>query len=144
MSDVHVDISDDLVNGIFDVLDGNVIYDDTTYPVYKSIPKVPAPVYVWITEVMHDEDGTKDSFMYNGTVQIRVVDESLQRADKKKGRGINNVVRGLLKPSRTTVFSIGDTLTMIALKPGGYNELTEQSDNIMKMSFIDIYDFLIQ
>ena len=144
MSDVHVDISDDLVNGIFDVLDGNVIYDDTTYPVYKSIPKVPAPVYVWITEVMHDEDGTKDSFMYNGTVQIRVVDESLQRADKKKGRGINNVVRGLLKPARATTFSIGDTLTLIVLKPGGYNEMTEQSDNIMKMSFIDIYDFLIQ
>ncbi|HUX56213.1 MAG TPA: hypothetical protein VMV77_04520 [Bacteroidales bacterium] len=144
MSTAHVEISRDLINGIFTVLDGNVTYSGTTYPVYKSIPKVPASIYVWITEVMYDENGTKDSFIYYGTVQVRVVDESLQRADKKKGLGILGIVRGLLKPARSTVFSIGDTLTLIALKPGPYNEMTEQSDNILKMSFIDIYDFLIQ
>lgn len=144
MSTAHVDISYDLIDGIFDVLDGNVTYSGTTYPVYKSIPKVPASVYVWITEVIADEDGTKDDFIYYGTVQIRVVNESQQRADKKKSQDIMNVVSGLLQPHKGHTFSCGSK-NLIVFSPGPQNEQTEQADNgIVKMQLIDIYNFIIE
>lgn len=144
MSTAHCDISYDLIEGIFTVLDGFVIYSGTTYPVYKSIPKVPASVYVWITEVLNDEDGTKDAFIYYGTVQVRVVNEGQQRADKKKIQGIMNVVRGLLLPHKGHTFSCGYR-SLIVFSPGPSNELIEPADNgIVKMQLIDIYSFIIE
>ena len=144
MSTANVDIDYDLINGIFTVLDGNVSYGGTSYPVYKSIPKTPATVYVWITEVMSDEDGTKDEFVYYGTVQVRVVNEGLQRADKKAIQGISGVTRGLLKTTKGSVFSIGDR-TLVVFKQGTSSTLVEIGDNgIIRMSKIDIYDFIVE
>ena len=144
MSDAHCDISYDLINGIFTVLDGNVEYGGITYPVHKSIPKNPASIFVWITGVMHDEDGTKDDFIYYGTVQVRVIDENSQSGDKKKAQGILNVIRGLLQPSRGATFSCGDR-TLAIFSPGPFNELTEQAANgIAKIQLIDIYNFVIE
>ena len=59
MSTASVDISYDLIDGIYDVLYGNVIYELETIPVYKSVPKTPASVYVLIGDVLGSEDGTK-------------------------------------------------------------------------------------
>jgi len=144
MSTANVDIDYDLINGIFTVLDGNVSYGGTSYPVYKSIPKTPATVYVWITEVMSDEDGTKDEFVYYGTVQVRVINEGLQRADKKLIQGISGVTRGLLKTTKGSVFSIGDR-TLVVFKQGTSSTLVEIGDNgIIRMSKIDIYDFIVE
>jgi hypothetical protein len=144
MSSTHVDISFDLVDGIFDVLDGNVIYGGTTYPVYKSIPKTPESVYVTIGDVLSSEDGTKDDFVYYGTVQVIVVDESKQRADKKLVQDIMNVVRGLLKPAKATVFTCGSR-NLVVFHPESSVPLVEQSDNgISRIRLIDIYNFIIE
>ena len=62
MAAKSVDICYDLTDGIFNVLNGNVIYDDVEYPVYKSIPKAPASLYVFIGDIISIEDGTKDKF----------------------------------------------------------------------------------
>jgi hypothetical protein len=144
MSAAHTDISYPLVAGIFAVLDGNVIYSGVTYPVYKSVPKAPGMTYVHIYNVIQDEDGTKDSFIYTGTVQIQIVDESSQRGDKKLTLGILNVIRGLLKPTRQTIFSV-TPLTLVDFNPGTYNELIEQSETgLSKIKLIDMYSFIIQ
>jgi len=144
MSEVHVDISYDLVKGIYTVLNGNVNYSGITYPVYKSIPKNPPSIYVYIGDILHGEDGTKDDFVYYGTVRIEVVNESLQRADKKKAQGILNVVRGLLKPTRAATFTCGDR-TLIIFCPGTFNPIVELSDTgISRIRLIDIYDFIIE
>jgi hypothetical protein len=125
-------------------LAGTVTANDTTYPVYKSIPKTPAPVYVWIGGVEMIVSGTKDSFHYEGTVQVQVIDESKMRADKELVQDIMNVIRGILKPTRASVFSISPD-TLIVFNPESSNELTEQSDaGITKIKVIDIYNFLIE
>jgi hypothetical protein len=145
MSSAHVDISYDLVDGIFTVLDGNVSYGGTVYPVYKSVPKPPAETYVFIHNVISAENGTKDEFLYEGTVQIDVVDEISLVADKKKAQGIIGVVRGLLKPSKDSVFSIGDTLTLVIFSPASYNEMIDisgKSKSVVQLS--ERYEFLIQ
>ena len=144
MSAAYIDISYDLIEGLFTVLDGNVVYNDAAYSVYKSIPKQPDATYVWITEVMHAENGTKDDFVYEGTVQVRVIDESQARADKKKAYGIMNVVRGLIKATRTSVFSCGDN-SLIIFAPGTSTELAEQADGkVIRIQLIDIYDFIVE
>jgi hypothetical protein len=144
MSAVHTDISYPLIAGIFAVLDGNVTYSGVTYPVHKSMPKAPGMTYVHICNVVQDEDGTKDTFIYAGTVQVQVIDESSQRGDKKLALAILDVTRGLLKPTRQTVFS-ATPLTLVDFNPGPYNEIIEQSDKgLSKIKLIDMYSFIIQ
>jgi hypothetical protein len=143
MSVGYTDISDNLIDGIYTILNTHVTVSGTTYPVYKSIPKTPVLIYVYVGNVIHATEGTKDDFHYNGTVQIQVVDESRQRADKKLAQAILNVTRGLLKPARGTVFSISPS-TLVVLTPGQFNELIEQGESISKIKLIDQYDFYIE
>jgi len=144
MSTTDVDISYDLVEGIFTVLDGNVTYNAVTYPVYKSIPKTPPVTYVIIGDVLQDEDGTKDSFIYYGTVQVIVVNESMQRADKKLAQNILNVVRGLLKATRAVTFATG-ARTLITFRPGPTNDMVVESDTgISSIRKIQTYYYLIE
>ncbi len=144
MSTKYEDISYDLVDGIYDVLTGNVTYSGTTYPVYKSIPKVPASVYVFVGNVVQTEDGTKDSFIYNGTVQVHIVDESKERSDMKLSQNILNVARQLLKPTRSTTFTTGSH-TLIILNPESMNPVITMDDKgISKIRLVDMYKFEIQ
>jgi len=144
MSTALVDISYDLVDGIFDILNGNVVYTGITYPVYKSIPKTPSSVYVHIGDILHGEDGTKDDFDYYGTVQVIVVDESSQGGDKKKAQAILGIVRGLLKPTKSTIFSCGSrTLVIFSLE--SMIPVIEQADQaITRVRLIDTYNFIIE
>ena len=145
MSTAHKEIGYDLIDGIFTVLDDNVTYGGTTYPVYKSIPKTPAAIYVHIHNVVHNENGTKDSFIYEGTVQVEVVNEGLHRVDKKLVQKILGVVLGLLQPNKGATFSIGDTLSLVVFRAGAYNEGVEFADNgITRLRLIDIYEFIIE
>ena len=145
MSTAHTDISDDLITGIFTVLDGNVTYSEVTYPVYKSIPKTPASVYIHVHNVLDKENGTKDDFIYEGTVQVEVVNEGQQRADMKLVRKIRGVVRGLLKATKGATFSIGDDHTLVVFRAGASNEGAEFADNgITKLRLIDMYEFIIE
>jgi hypothetical protein len=124
-------------------LSGTVVNADVTYPVYKSIPKTPASIYVYVGNVVNNTEGTKDEFHYTGTCQIQVVDESRQRGDKKLALEILSVIRGILKPTRASVFPISPS-TLVVFEPGPYNEvITEADNNISKIKLIDIYNFLI-
>jgi hypothetical protein len=144
MSTALVDISYDLIDGIFDVLDGNVTYSGTTYPVYKSVPKTPGETYVFVGNVIQAEDGTKDAFIYHGTVQIHIVDESKERADMKLVYKILGVVRGLLKATKGAVFSVTG-LTLVVFSHESLTSLVSQADNgITNIRLVDMYNFLIQ
>lgn len=125
-------------------LTGTVAANDITYPVYKSIPKPSAEVYVHIHNVIHTEDGTKDDFVYAGTVQIEVVDESKHRGDRTLSRSILGVVRGLLKTSKASVFTVGSR-TLVIFSHASFNEFVEAADQgIARSRLIDIYNFLIE
>jgi len=142
MSTSHVEVGYDLVNGMFTVLNNNVTVGAVTYPVYKSIPKTPATTYVWIGGVIHVEDGTKEDFIYSGTVQVQVVDLK-ERADKKLMQSIIGVTRGLLKTSKASVFSIGSR-TLTVFKHESYNDYVRLSDEgLSEIKGIDIYGFII-
>ena len=139
MSTIHVDIVKPLIKGIYDVL-----YGSLSCPVYKSIPKTPASLYVHIHNVLHTEDGTKDDFVYYGTVQIEVVDESKHRADTAQALAVLADLRAALKPSKAAVFTVSPR-TLIVFSHASYNELIEPADNgISRSRLIDIYNFEIE
>ena len=143
MSTIFKDISYDLIEGIFTVLDGLVIYSGVTYPVYKSVPKVAPDNYIFIGGVVQIEAGTKESFIYEGTVMVKVVTDNLTRADRKLAQNILNVVRGLLKPTKSTLFSVGAN-TLVVFSHESMTEIVEQGESITKVSLSDIYNFTIQ
>ncbi len=143
MSVTYDDIGYDLIDGIYDVLNTHVTYGGTTYPVYKSIPKTPASVYVYVGNIVQGEDGTKDTFIYDGTVQVHVVDGSKERADMKLAQGILNVVRQHLKATRGATFSIG-THTLVVFDPESSTTLIGEEVGLSKIRIVDIYNFLIQ
>jgi hypothetical protein len=139
MSTALEDIAYDLIEGIFTVLDGNL-----SCPVYKSIPKPSALVYAHIYDVTYGDDGTKDDFVYSGTVRIEVVDESHQRPDKKAAETILGIMRTLLKPAKSSVFSCG-THTLSVFSFESTNEIIEPADNgISRVRLIDMYNFIIE
>jgi hypothetical protein len=112
-------------------------------PVYKSIQKEAPEQYVYIGEIVQGQEGTKDNFMYFGTVNIIIVDDSQYRGDKKKALQILNLTRSLLKPSITAVPNCGSK-TVVTFTPSTYNEFIEQSDkSISLIRLIDTYNFLI-
>jgi hypothetical protein len=143
MSVTYDDISYDLIDGIYDVLNTHTTYGGTTYPVYKSIPKTPASIYVFVGNIVETENGTKDDFMYEGTIQIHVVDSSKERGDLKLAQGLMNVVRQHLKATRAAVFTIGSH-TLITFTPESSTTLTGEEIGISKIRMVDIYNFLIQ
>jgi hypothetical protein len=124
-------------------LTGTVANADVTYPVYKSIPKPPGQTYIFVGNVIQAEDGTKDEFIYNGTVQIHIVDESEFRADMKLSLQILNVARGLLKATRSAVFTVGSR-TLIVFEPESLSTLIGDDIGIPKTRLVDMYNFLIQ
>jgi len=147
MSAVLQDISYDLINGIYTVLNGITVESaplaPAVIPVFKSIPKTPPTVYIYVGNVIQTEDGTKDEFMYYGTIQVQVVDESKERADMKLSQDILNDVRELLKPTKSATLNIGDK-TLVILKHESFNSLISQADNgIARIQLIDIYSFMI-
>jgi hypothetical protein len=143
MSSALVDISYALRNGIYTVLNNSVIYSTVTYPVYKSVPKDPASTYVLISDVVQTEDGTKDDFIYYGTVAIHVVDSALERPDRKRAEGILGVVRGLLKPSKASTFTVTGR-TLVVFKHESMTPLINQGgNNLSEVRLVDLYSFVI-
>ena len=142
MGTAHRDISKDLIAGIYSVLESDVTVNGLNYSVYKSIPKVPDSTYVYVGNVLHDNDGDKDNFRYYGTVQIHVVDESEYRADKKLAKEILNRTRALLKPSVVGMPSVSG---LVVFTPGSFNDASELSDNnISRVKLVDMYDFIME
>jgi hypothetical protein len=93
---------------------------------------------------MSDDAGTKDDFVYDGTVQVEVVDESKHQADKKLAYQILALVRALLKPTRTSTFAVTGR-TLVVFTPGPYGELVELGDaGLSRTRLIETYNFLIE
>jgi hypothetical protein len=124
-------------------LAGTVVVTDEIYPVYKSIPKTPADNYIYVGGIIQAEDGTKDEFIYTGTLQVKVVTDRVQRADSFLAESMLNVVRAHLQPTKGAVLSLSGN-TMVTLTPEGMTELSEQTELGMKIQMIDLYTFLIQ
>jgi hypothetical protein len=142
MSTVHKDISKDLLEGVFSVLESDVTVNGLNYSVYKSLPKVPDMTYVWVGNIIHDQDGDKDNFRYYGTIQIQVVDESEYRADRKLAQDILNRTRALLKP---TVVGMPTVSGLVTFTPSTFNDASEISDNnISRVKLVDMYDFIME
>jgi hypothetical protein len=137
------DISYLIIDGIFDTLNANVTVNAVTYPVYKTIPISVADTYVKIGEVIETEDGTKDTFIYQGSVSINVVDKSLtKQGDRKLAQSILNKVRSLLKTGKGTNPSISGLVTFSL---NGKTEMVDFTDKARpEVRITDIYTFTIE
>lgn len=138
------DITEGLTDGIAAALGRTITVDANEYPVYVTMPKVAPDNYVYIGGVTQTENGTKDDFIYEGTIQIRVTTDNLHTGEKKLARSILNYVRGVLKPSKPYTISLDD-LNLISLSHGSLTELVTQTDtNLIRIDLIDIYDFILE
>lgn len=143
MSVKFQDISKPLIDGMFTVLNTHVIYQGVSYPVYKTRPNTLSNNYVYIGGVQQAENGTKDDFHYNGTVQVQVVCANPHRADKELAQSILNVVRGLLKPTKSSVFSLSG-LTLVVFSHESMTEILEnENGETTRVNLADLYTFLI-
>lgn len=145
MSTSHKHIHYELTKAIYTALNGLVTISGTTYPVYQAAPSTVGATYVRIGEVIDRDNGTKDDFVYEGTVTVIVNDESsIGVADKKLAYSIQSKVRSLLKTSRTNVLNMTG-FTMITFTPDTSTEFTGiNSNDRPQIQLIDIYRFIIQ
>lgn len=129
------------ITNLTGTLTGVVAAANVTYPIYKTIQKNPASIYVSIGEVINREDGTKDAFIYYGNISITVCDESQTlQADKKKAQSVINIIRATLKPNRSSV-----PAGLIQFGHGGYNEFINLSDaDRPKIRLTDVFDFILE
>lgn len=151
MSLAFQDIAEELTDGILLALSpslqsfgGTITVNATDIPIYVTMPKIAPDNYVYIGGVIQTEDGTKDDFIYKGTVQLRVTTDNLHRAEKKLAREILSAVRQTLKPTKSAVFALS-TLTLVVFKHESYTELAGQTDNgTIRIDLVDIYNFILE
>jgi len=146
MSTSSVDISSGIITGVYNVLNGNVTISGVTYPVYKNFYSGPPNrSYVRIGNVIDNENGTKEAFIYEGSIAIESVCET-QPVNPQRAtvQAINNKVRSLLKTTKTEVPTVTDR-TVIVFRHGGSTIREEKmpTGNI-RYVITDIYEFIIE
>lgn len=138
------DISLELTDGIRAALGSTLTVNAVDYPVYVTMPKAAPDNYIYIGGITQTENGTKDDFIYEGTVQIRVTTDNLHQAEKKLSKQILKSVRNTLKPTKDAVFAL-DTMELIVFSHESFSELVTQTEtNLIRIDLIDIYNFIIQ
>jgi len=144
MSTDLVDISLELEDGLRTAIGDTITVNGTAYPVYVTMPKIAPDNYVYIGNTQQIEDGTNDDFIYKGTVQIRVTTDNLHRPEKKLAQQILSAVRGMIKPTKSSVVTLS-TLTMIVLKHESMTQLVGQNESgLIRVDLIDIFNFIIE
>jgi len=140
------DYSTALRTGIYTVLNGNITISGKTYKIYKDPVKgATNRTYVILGPIIDNEDGSKDSFVYTGSIAIETVDMSQAiNPTRDLSESVNNKVRSLLKTSKGSTFTVsGYTLTVF--RHGGSTRLSEQlPDKRISYRIIDIYEYVIQ
>jgi len=138
------DISLELTDGIYTALGSYITVNAVNYPVYVTMPKIAPDNYVYIGGVIQNEDGTKDDFIYTGSVNIRITTDNLHRAEKKLAREILSAVRTILKPSKSAVFALFSS-TLVVFSHESLTELVGQTDNgLTRIDLVDSYNFKIE
>ena len=146
MSTAGRDISEALVNGIYTVLSGNVTIGTITYKVYKNPEEGQTnKTRVLIGTVIDTENGTKEDYVYNGSIAIETIDEQQVATPKKAlSQQVSGKVRSLLETAKGTTFAVTD-LTLSVFRHGGSTQITESTNNKrLRYRIIDIYEFIIE
>lgn len=145
MSTSHKHVHYELSKAIYTALKTSVVVSGVTYPCYPSVPTDVGVTYVRIGEIIDRENGTKNDFVYEGSVAIIVNDESqIGVADKKLAYSIQSKVRSILKATRTGVLSMTG-FTMITFTPDTSSEIIGLNDkDLPQIQLIDIYRFIIE
>ena len=146
MSTTGKDPSEALIAGIKTVLSGNVTVSGVTYSVYDTLNRgATNRTYVLIGPYIDTENGSKDSFVYEGSITVETVDESqTMNVSRSTAQQINNKVRSLLEPAKGTTFSVTG-YTLVVFRHAGSTQLRELgSDKRERIRIIDIYEFVIQ
>ena len=140
------DYSTALRTGIYTVLNGNVTVSSKTYKIYKDpVGGEPNRTYVAIGTIIDNEDGTKEDFVFRGSISVETIDESqTMNPTRDLSEAVNNKVRSLLKTTKSSTFTvIGSTLTVF--RHGGSTRMREElKDKRMRYRIIDIYEFIIE
>lgn len=144
MSSTHKDISLALAGAIYSALATKVTVSGVTYPVYNSmIPDAPA-TYIRVGEIIDRDEGTKESFIYEGTVPIIINDEIQNISSRKRAYQIRDKVRSLLKTSKSSVLTItGFTMTVFAFDVSS-EAIIKNDEGKVQYQIYDIYRFIIE
>ena len=135
-----------LRTGINTVLATSITISGITYKFFKDPESVgPNRTYVTLGPIIDTEVGSKDGFVYQGSISVETIDTSQTlNGTRDLSETVNNKVRGLLKATKGGVFSVtGFTLTYF--RHAGSTRLIETlKDGRKSYRIIDIYEFQIQ
>jgi len=146
MSTISKDYSGALRTGINTVLSSKITIGAVTYKFFKDIESVgPNKTYVTLGPIIDTEAGSKEQFIYQGSISVETVDMSQTMNPKRTlSETVNNKVRGLLKATKGATFTVTG-FTLIYFRHGGSTRLEEKlKDGRTSFRIIDIYEFLIQ
>lgn len=146
MSTASKDYGTALRDGINAVLGNKITIGSYTYPFFKDfVTGIPNKTYVILGPIIDTEAGTKDDFIYNGSITIETRDESqTMNPTRNLSESVNNKVRSLLKGSKSAVFSVTGS-TLIYFRHGGSTRVDDNlPDGRKSFRIIDIYEFSIE
>ena len=146
MSTSSVDISSGLIDGVYNVLNGNVTISGVTYKVFKNFH--PGPTnrsYVYVGDVIDNENGTKDDFVYEGSIVVESVYETQpMNPQRATVQSINNKVRSLLKTTKTEVPTVSGRTVIVFRHGGSVMRQEETRDKRTRFIITDVYEFIIE
>ena len=146
MSTAGKDPSSALIAGIVTVLSGNVTIDTVTYPVYDTERSdAPNRQYVWVGNYIDNEAGTKDDYVYTGSISIETVDRAgTLNKTRATAQAISNKVRSLLETAKGTTFTVTGYTLSVFRHGGSVQPRTKGRDGRDEIRIIDIYEFVIE
>lgn len=145
MSTSHKSISYQLTTALYKALANNVTVGAVTYPVYKGVPTDVGSTYVRIGEVIDTDNGTKEDFIYEGSVPVIVNDESqVNIQDKKLAYSIQDKVRSLLKTSKSSVLTLTGFTNIVFAFDTSTEVLGLNDNDRPQIQLVDIYRFIIE
>jgi hypothetical protein len=100
----QVDPTDELITGLYVLLNNTITYGSQTYKFYTSVPVDIPYNYIYLEGIEAEEDSTKDKISYDVSVTLEIAIEHKKRATFQT---VNNISNDLLD----LIYNTGITLT---------------------------------
>ena len=120
-----------IIKAFIDTLEGSVKYDQAQYPVYSVVPKEAPNSYVLVDSVTMREDGTKDAFLTECTVLVRVITRYQGVGSKYKLGNLADKVMQIIQPNPSYTLAMSSKFSMVTLSlesSGDIIDFTHLSD----------------
>ena len=122
------DSTTELYAAVYSMLNGNLSYGGSDYPVYSSVPKSANYNYVVLADVTFNEDGAQDTYISDCTMLIDIVTGGFKnRGTKKPMNSISNQILQLLVGQNISMTNFTISVHPHLINANEIEEITEVS-----------------